>query len=209
MQFNLDPNAAREGSDRASNRINATGAYTGKIIQAYVHKGNETQSEGLKIDFESDEGQTVSGLYICYKNKEGQDNKIGINQINALMACLKLRQVNQAQGTISTWDYDQNKEVSKPAIVFTEFIGQPVGLFLQKELSTYDGTDREKMVFFAPFNAETRQTSIEILDNKPAETIQKMIEQVGDKDKRQSVSRSAQNNMQDPYADPFNDDIPY
>lgn len=202
--FQLNPQAARDGSGSAGAFIQQTGAYIGTIVAATQYKA-PSGAEMMNISFQANSGEKAPYLSICYKKKDGSDNEIGVNQINALMACMKVRNTAPVNGSINAWDKNAGKEMPQQAIIFPELMDKPVGLFLQRELSTYNGEDKEKVVFYAPFNADTQQTAQEVLDQSEAKSIERMKETVKDYDKRQKGGYSTQSES----AEQFEDDVPF
>lgn len=187
--FQLDQKAARDGSGSAGAFIQQTGAYVGTIVAATQYKA-QSGAEMMNISFLSSSGEKAPYLSICYKKIDGSNNDIGINQINALMACMKVTQTAPVIGTIQVWDKGAGTEIPQQATVFPELMNKPVGLFLQRELSTYNGEDKDKVVFYAPFCADTQQTAQELLDNIPASSIEKMKGTVKDYDKRKKGAQT-------------------
>ena len=70
--------------------------------------------------------------------------------------------------------------------VFAELIGKPIGLLLQKELTTKkDGQDSYSFNIVAPFDAESELTAGEILSRATRpEQLAKMVATLSDRDSR-------------------------
>lgn len=76
-----------------------------------------------------------------------------------------------------------------------EFAGKRVGLVIQKVLSKKDdGSDTYKFDIRMPFIAETRQTLQERHERKNAETVDKMISTLKDKDDRKKSTQGNSDN---------------
>jgi hypothetical protein len=177
--YNLNPELAKEGSGRASNRITDTGAYVGVITVAKDVKAG-TGTTGIELSFKSNDGLEAHYLTLWTKNANGE-SIFGEKQLHALMTCLKVKSITGKDAIIEEYDFDARQNVKRQATVYPELMNKPVGLVLQRE--EYEGPNgiKNKMVFFAPFEAATRKTAAEILDQKPAEQLDKILKSLKDK----------------------------
>ena len=177
--YNLDATKAKEGSGRVSNRINETGAYVGMITVAEDVTA-ETGSKGIELTFKTNEGLEAKYLTLWTVNKDGKAI-FGEKQLHALMTCLKIKTISAVPCVIQKYDMDMKKEIDVQAMIYPELMNKPVGLVLQ--LEEYNGRNgvAEKMVYFTAYDAATRKLAAEILDQKPAEALDKTLKSLKDK----------------------------
>ena len=171
--YNLDASKAKEGSGRVSNRITETGGYVGVITMAKDVTA-KSGAKGIELTFKSNEGLEAKYLTLWTQNKDGKAI-FGESQLHALMTCLKVKTISAVERVITEFDLDLKKEVQNPAMIYPELMNKPVGLVLQAE--EYDGKNgvAEKMVYFTSFDASTKKLAAEILDQKPAEALDKIL----------------------------------
>jgi len=208
--FQLDKNMAIEGA-AAGGGITESGAYTGKIVKAETFQSSipGSQACGVEFTFERVDGARARYLQVYEKKADGGD-AFGLKQIHAIMACMKIRGINQ----------------------LNDFC-HPVGLILQREdYQNSAGEEKYKFQIIAPFNAQTRQTADELLNGKPAVTVDKIVETLVDKKAKprtnQGGNQAAANQGYQQYSQPqgnqpqgnsaavasngapvFDDDIPF
>jgi hypothetical protein len=195
---------AKEGSGRASNRITDTGAYVG-VITVAKDVTAQTGTTGIELSFKSNDGLEAHFLTLWTKNSNGE-SIFGEKQLHALMTCLKAKTITGKDAIIEEYDFDARQNVKRQVTVYPELMNKPIGLVLQRE--EYEGSNgiKNKMVFFAPFEAATRKTAAEILDQKPAEQLDKILSNLKDK-LLKTHSQPASNDGQLP--NDFDDDIPF
>ena len=164
----------------ASQFINETGAFKGKIDKCeYITSSGGAL--GLEFTFTSDEGMKASYLTVYYKKKDGNQNKMGIDLINAMMGCCRLQQLTMQDVT------GQNGVES----IAPEFTDKTIGLFLQKILRTkQDGSDTYGFDIKIPFVHQTGKTLSEQLKGTDALTIGKMSLSIKDKDERANSNQA-------------------
>lgn len=157
--------------------INESGAYVITITEAAL----TTSSGGAKaIEFsgEADDGRKVQYLSVYVSKKDGSENTFGVNMIHAMMGCAGLKQLT-------------NQMKAAGQFVAPEFSGKKLGLVLQKVLrSKNDGSDTYGLEIRLPFIAQTHQTLQEKADGKNAETVDRMVAGLKDKDERKKSSSS-------------------
>lgn len=210
--WTLDSNAAKQG-ETASNSIDSTGAYKGKFTLVYEAM-NPNNNKYIHFEFESESGARTS-FDVYTHGADGQEFS-GVNTIHALMACMKQRQVATQTMTAEVYDFDQRQRVNKQVEAIPALMNAPIGIFLQKEFY-YNGQNERKhrLNLFAPFNAATGQTSLEVLNNSEARTLAKIIETVGDKEAKNkpipaaNQSRMPQDDFPVPHDDFEDSDIPF
>ena len=160
--YELNPALARK-ADNTGSFITELGKYEGKITQAFVVTA-QTGTRGVGMSFESG-GQTAN--FTIYTYKSNGDPIMGLEQINALMTCLKLHGIKPVGGKIKQWDRDAKAEVFVEGEVFPELANKPIGIAFETE-GYFGGNGNEysrvvPKIFFQP---GTGLTASEILDRK-------------------------------------------
>ncbi|BAP80949.1 hypothetical protein MT1_3774 [Pseudomonas sp. MT-1] len=219
--FALDQNAAR-AADNKSAFIDEAGKYIGTFTRAEYMEKQETGSTGIGFTFKSREG-AEGQFYVNLSYQHGTRNDGGYQLINALMACMSLRNLGDPQPIeIEKWDNDAKQRVKATVPGFPELMNKEVGLLIQMEIEKKSEKGLPRPTIFAPFSAESEKTASEILDTKKpaAAKLEKMVQQVMNKplvDRRPAGSRnlsggddyaayagSAQRHDDDPFGDiPF------
>lgn len=205
--FTLDPQAAKAGSG-GSSRIDTTGKYKGKIKFAKYWEG-DSGAKFVTISFEADTGQQCR-LQICThsgRDKGGQPT-YGYKQVQAIMACMKVRALTRVEQVVN--DYNQDTKQVEPVkrTVFKEMTGAKIGFALYRHDQTGQNGDYFTMEIAAPFNYDSEQTAQEVLDQKPAETLGKIVNSLKDKDSR-AKSAGSSYSYQQPSSSDIDDDIPF
>lgn len=160
----LDQKSAASADNIASN-IRETGKYIGVFTRAEkLLSKNGTQGVGLS--FKSDDGQTADYLDLYTVNASGEELP-SLKTVNAIMACLGLRNAEEANLTFEKWNKAAGAREKVPAVGYPDFMNKKIGLLMQKELHTDDkGVDRERVIIYAVFNASNELTASEILNRK-------------------------------------------
>lgn len=188
---------AKQGSGFESNRITEPGLYFGTITQAEYITSSSSPSTGIQLNFKSDDGKTANYLSLWTHGKDGAPT-YGHKQLSALLVCLGLKDIQPIDGMATHWDSATKSEIQEPAILYPGMCNRPVGLILQKELYTdRNGQDKDRLLFFAPVKHGTQQTAAEAIENKPAQTVQKMVQSLSVKDSRRSGGYSPQQQSTD------------
>jgi hypothetical protein len=171
--YNLDPNAARK-ADTQGNQIKELGKYIGAITQAEDITA-KTGTKGLNLYFTSDAGQKTK--VSIYTQKADGTQLGGYYLLQAMLTCLQLRSLSPKQGTITVYDFDQKKDVTKQASIFPELC-KPIGFLLGTEdYLKQDGGVGSRMVLRGVFQASTELTASEIFDRKTVpEALPKMVQ---------------------------------
>lgn len=151
--------------------ISETGAYVGDIKEAkYVFGQNGSKSAGLEFAISTPEGE-ARYLAIYFQGRDGNTAQSGYDLINAMMGINKLQGLSQVQ---------RGNESFAP-----ELEGKKLGFILQKCLITKnDGSDSYKFEIRQVFHPGTRKTFGELVENKPAELVDKLVATLKDKDQR-------------------------
>jgi hypothetical protein len=176
VTFKLDANSAKS-ADNFFSSIRESGKYIGIITRAEA-LNSQHGTTGLGLSFKANDGSTADYLDI-YTTKANGDVLMGMKTVNALLACLKLREIRDSRIKYEKWNKDTKKREMVEMPGYPDLMGKPIGLLLQKELGTNDqtGADTEKMVIFGVFNADTELTASEILEGKTKpERLSKMLE---------------------------------
>ncbi|MGS0941597.1 hypothetical protein ACVA51_13695 [Pseudomonas luteola] len=177
--FALDTNAAR-AADNKSAFIDEAGKYIGAFTRAEYMEKKETGSTGIGLTYKTREG-AEGQFYVNLTYQHGTRNEGGYQLINALMACMQLRNVGNPQPIIvEKWDKDAGQRVKATVQGFPEMMGKPVGLLIQMEIEKTSTSGQPRPTIYAPFSAESEKTSSEVLDancREPAK-LEKMVQQV-------------------------------
>jgi hypothetical protein len=204
--YQLNASEAREGSGSAISRVAKTGAYTGIFTKA-KHVLAQTGAAGIEFEFESaNKEQARFTLYT--HNKDGQAI-FGAKQLQALMAVLKLRNIAAKPAQIEEYNYDSGQKEKIDAEVYPELTGKPVGVVFQmEEYLSGQGELKMRPNFFAPFDANSKQMAVEILDQKSAGGLDKILAVLKDKPLRNRPAQAAPQGQS--YVAPAElDDIPF
>ena len=178
--YSLNADLAVAGSTGGFQRITQSGPYIGIFSKAkYIMAA--TGAEGLEFTFKADDGAEANFLRLYTHNSTGEET-YGYSQLNALMAVLKHREITPQAMQVMEYDHSTGKEVSVQIDAYPQLMNQPIGVVLQRrEYRKNDGSVGEAMDLIAFFHPETRQTGGELLQQKPASTIDGVISSVKDK----------------------------
>ena len=193
--------------------INETGKYTGTFIRAEKLISSKARSDGIGFTFKADDGR--ESRFDIWTQKEGGEPLMGLNMVNAIMACLGVRQVTVTQLEVKKWN--DGAEVIMPAPCFPELMNKRIGLLLRAEEYAKMNNGLEtgefgwRMGAFAVFQADTELMASEILKKKTQpEQLAKVIPMLADKPlkKKPAAARSQQQSSAPNFAD-MDDDIPF
>ena len=204
MRYDLDINAAtRVGT---APRITETGAYVGKIYDAFQYqtKGGATM---VRIEFIADDERRAS-LDMCILKRDGSD-AFGINIFHALLACCHMRSTTTQPDQV--YLFGQKQKVER----FKDMLGKPVGLLLQKVTDLSREKYQDSLQIATPFDPVSRQTAKELLEKAEAKMLDKLIASTKDR-----VTGSRSNPAVEQFESPesqtpadssssFGDDIPF
>lgn len=153
------------------------GPYVCQITEAKYTKA-KTGTKGMEFSIKTQDGLSARFITVYYQKENGEVVKGGHSLLQAMMGLLKIQGITSNQG--------QDGEQYCP-----EFQGKKIGLFLQKKLYTKnDGAGGYKFEISVPFNIQDRRTLRELIDNKPAQTIERMESSYSDKDERGQNSQA-------------------
>lgn len=178
--YSLSADTAVAGSTAGFQRITQSGAYTGVFTKA-KHIKASTGAEGVEFTFKARDGAEAGYLTLYTHNGQGGET-YGYSQLNALMACLKVREINPQSMQVLEYDHDAGKEQAVQIDAYPQLMHAPVGVVLQREeYRKRDGDVGERMNLHAFFEADTRQTGGEVIQQKPAGAIDGVIANLKDK----------------------------
>ena len=207
--FQLDQNAAQKGSGGGGGMIDTGGPYVLQIKTA-KHRTNDNGTEGVELYLEAQDGRTLR-LTLWVKNSKGETIH-GYSQLQALMTVLKLRGITPQQGQVEEYDPSAQTTVTVTRDLYPD-LHQQAGMLLKREyyFNERAGEHKISMKLVAPFTPDTRQTAQEVLDQKEAEQLDKMIQYVRDDNPPSSNGQSAAQPATASAApsDDFDDDIPF
>lgn len=172
--YQLDKASAENGSGSASNFLEE-GLHDVTIFQAYEIVAS-TGTKGVRIDFKSKQGANRQ-LTFYVQNAAGE-KIFGMDQLHAIMAATKTKQLNAVQGVVTYYDFDTKKEQQKQVMILPELVNKPLSVILHKEANKNpnDGITRIQYSMTAPLVAGTLQTAFEVLNSKEAKQHTALIE---------------------------------
>lgn len=217
MSYTLDSASAKQ-ADTINSGIRDSGKYVGVITRAEALV-SQNGTKGLGLSFKTTSGQTADYLDI-YTHKKNGEELTGLKTVNALLACLKLRSINEGAIHCEKWNADIKKREQVQVTGYPELMNKPIGMLLQKELGTHSltGADTEKMTVFGVFSASSELTASEILEGKTQpERLPKMIEALSarpvrdnrDKDRKPAAAAKPKGAATGTGFDSMDDDIPF
>ncbi len=174
--YDLNPEAAKQAEQ---SRITETGKYSGVFTRAEAVE-SEKGTEGIEFTFKAEDGGEAGFLTLWTYNVDGKE-LFGFKVLNALMTCMRVKQIKPAQATIEKW-IDGNKQ-KVTATIFPDLMNKPIGVLLQKEFyEKRDGTTGSKLNLTGSFEASTEMTASEILSKATkAERLAGMVANLRDK----------------------------
>lgn len=172
--YTLDTQAARQAT-AGGQRISESGAYSGVIVAAWYEQ-KPTGSECVVIQFKAENGQTAGPLSVYTHGKTGEPLG-GLNMVNAILTCAKVRNISAKPGKVTLYDYDSKQDVEKTKQVFPELAGKPMGLLLQNEefkatQGERSGEIMTRLTIFGCYEPSTKRMAPEVLDQSPAKLLE-------------------------------------
>lgn len=176
MQYSQDSGVKAGGSDSLSEG----GAYICEITSA-IYSCASTGTHGIEFSVQTKDGLKGRYINIYYAKKDNTPVSGGQSILNAMMGLLKIPSISFLQA---------NRDGASVNCV-PEIEGKTMGLFLQKKLYTKgDGTDGYQFEIRTPFDAATGKTLREIVNDKPASTISRMMASYKDNDDRKTQNNN-------------------
>ena len=184
----LDVNAAK--ANDAAMRISQAGKYTGTFTLAEYVENKTKGSTGINLEFVADDGAKAN-FYINLSYGGNTQNDGGYRTLNAIMACLRLRELSDpVEAKITKRDKDTKKDVEQNGLIFAD-LQKRIGVVVQIELGEYEGKPTENPRLYTVFEADTELLAAEILEKvtKPEKlaNVVAYIAQKGVIDKRQKA----------------------
>ena len=208
--YTLDTKLATK-ADAIGAYISETGKYTGTFVRAEKLISANKGTDGIGFTFRAEDGRECR--FDVWTRKGNGEPLSGLNQINAMMACFKLRTIDVSQQNVKKWDNGQ--EVVMAAPCFADLMNKPIGLLLRAE--EYEkmadgqktGDTGWRMGLFAIFQADTELMASEIMARKTApEQLAKVVAQLADKPLKKQAGAARQQHA--PAGNQFaDDDIPF
>lgn len=192
--YTLDVNAASK-ADNIGAYINETGKYLGTFIRAEKLVSANKGTHGIGFSFREQDGrETRFDIWTMRANNEPLS---GMNQVNAIMACLQVRNMEPKLAQVKKWDNDAGAETLQSAECFVELMNKPIGLLLRSEEyekmqdNVPTGEYGWRMGFFAVFQFGTELMASEILARKTKpEQLAKVIALLADKPLKKKAGAS-------------------
>src|SRR6185369_11510943 len=182
-------------ADNIGAYINETGKYVGTFIRAEKLVSQNKGTDGIGFTFLSDDGRECR--FDIWTQKPTGEALMGMNQLNAIMACMQLRGIEVKNAQVKKWDNDAQQETLQVAECFPDLMNKPIGLLLRSE--EYEkmqdrmptGEYGWRMGFFAVFQASTELMASEILARKTKpEQLAKVIGLLADKPMKKKLSNT-------------------
>lgn len=210
--YTLNTEAAKK-ADVIGAYISETGKYVGTFIRAEKLQSAKAGTDGIGFTFKDDAGRECR--FDVWTQKSDGTTLSGLNQVNAIMACLKLRNVEAARANVKKWQ--DGHEVVASVDCFGDLMGKPIGLLLRAEEYEKMKDNRKtgetgwRMGLFAVFQADTELMASEILSRKTQpEQLAKVTAQLADKPlKKQAGAPTSTGQGGQPVTMDDLDDVPF
>ena len=211
--YSLNAQSARE-ADSSGAYLDKSGKYIGKFTRAeklVSKKGNH----GIGFTFQAESKQTTK--FDLWLINVDQVELPAIKTLNAILVCLRLKEIQPAKGKVERYDYDTKTNSVVDAEVFPDLMNESIGLvlrsteYLKTQDGVYTGNSGWKLELVVPFDAESELTASEILDRKTKpEKLEGIVSRLEDKPlKTQLPTASKVLTTHPPKSAPFDDDIPF
>lgn len=212
--YELDTKLASK-ADTIGAYLSETGKYIGTFVRAEKLVSANKGTDGIGFTFRADDGRECR--FDVWTRKGNGEALQGLNQVNAMMACLQQRKLTVSQQNVKKWDNDARQDVLMQAPCFAELMNKPIGLLLRSE--EYEkmadnmptGDTAWRMGLFAIFQADTELMASEILSRKTKpEQLEKVSAMLADKPlKKKAGGRPAQQPQQAGQFADMDDEIPF
>jgi hypothetical protein len=208
MQITISKTAVIEADKKGGTFISESGKYIGKIFYAIPVVSAGKGTKGVELGFRANDGSEASYLRLWLESASGE-TVFGMGILQGLMACMKVKTVNQAIALYEQYDKTTKQVETVKGECFPELQNKPIGLLLQKvHYTKNDGTPASRMEIVCGFDAQTEQTGGEIMENKPAEALAKRIASLTDRHEKPKVATAYDSYAASAGAPPdFGDDI--
>lgn len=121
-----------------------------------------TGSHGIMLEYTDDSGYSVRNQRFYTYSADWKKPLYGLNLINSLMTCLKVRNIEGTQGTYERYDWGQRRNVQETGVLFKDLMNKKIGVIIQPEEYEYNGEKKTRPMIRGFFEADTGLTSYEI-----------------------------------------------
>jgi hypothetical protein len=209
--YSLNTTAARQADER-SGRISEIGKYVGIFTRAEELRSAKG-TQGIDFAFETADRQSANFTLWTF-NKDGKE-LYGFKQLQALMACLRVREMAPKTAMVRKWDRTAQGMIDIEGQVFEALMSKPVGILFETEeyqkftnnVPTDIGTKVTPAYFF---DAQSEMTAREILDKKVTPVqLAKLVQTLRHRPLRKTAGSTTSGDAQ-PAGNGFDDDdIPF
>ena len=213
MGLHLNADDARKG-DTVSNVLRDSGKYVGTITRAekLLSRNNV---EGLGLSIKTDDGYSASYLDVYTVRLSDGERLRGYHLVQAILACLKLRDVEEGTIEADKWDSLARTQVRTKLQGYPALMGKRIGVLLQREISTNQNTGEpsDRLNLIGVFDPTTELTASEILGGKTEpkriREYEKLLERTPVLDRRKRANAAAASAPRAASGAEFDDDIPF
>jgi len=197
--------------------IKKTGFYPCTITKCYDKKSQVPGSESASIHFEivTDNGQ-YSNFDLMWKGRNGlSTDKNGkdlpaLQSINDLQVLLDIDDISSKPGRVAIYDFDLRQDVEQKKMVYTDLVGQQIGIILEAKQQpkniqvegkwVVSNEIKTVMEFRQFFDVETKQSAAEFLSNSDAVSCDRYLSILLEDD---HIIKQASNQPNAPVVDPI------
>ena len=213
MGLHLNADDARKG-DTVSNILRDSGKYIGTITRAekLLSRNNV---EGLGLSIKTDDERTASYLDVYTVRLSDGERLRGYHLVQSLLACLKLRDVEEGPIEADKWDSSAHGMVRTRLPGYPALMGKRIGVLLQREISTNQNTGEpsDRLNLIGVFDPTTELTASEILGGKTEpkriREYEKLLERTPVLDRRKRASAPPVSARRPASDADLDDDIPF
>lgn len=211
--FTYDKDSAREGSGSTGGMIDRKGDYVGhfKLVKKMVSKKGTI---GVKFEFVTEEGGYCT--LDLWTSKSDGTPIFGASKVHAIMCVLGLSGVSNEERLVEDYDFDLGKRAQVMRTVCPELMDKRIGIVMSRENYVDSvGNDKFKMNLVCPFNAVSKQTANEMMDNAPAAELLNIVAGLKDKTAKPYVpagippGQHVKVENPNPVKEDMGDDIPF
>ena len=141
--YSLNAESAKKATE--GGRIEKTGAYTCTVVRCEFITA-KSGAQGLEFEVKTSNGEM--GQFSLYTHNASGGEIFGLNQVNAIMVCAKVRQLTENKTVVKKYDYDAKERVDTQVMCANELHGKALQFILQRENYTgNDGSEKFRMTF--------------------------------------------------------------
>lgn len=171
----------RSAGNGRMQRIQTSGAYVGTITKAKHVVSGSKGAHGIEFSFEAEQ-EKADYMTLWVMKQDGSVIEYFQGIADSIATCMKQREYSAQQATITEYDYTTRQKAQVQAWVYPALMNKPVGLILQaEERQKNNGDVVTRMNIVGAFDAQTRQTAVEILDKAEPELLNKIVASLKDK----------------------------